>query len=79
MYYHQCILEKHQAGELIRHVSYVPDKYAKIGKVLKIKNGYGWVDGWSVVAVGPKRESSAVEANERDYLRQRAASDRMRN
>ena len=76
--YRQTILEKKLDGDRTKHqTSYIPEKFAIIGKVLELKDGEtgDWEDGWVVKSVGELRHHSIVEARERDYERTRNASD----
>lgn len=51
--YKQCLLHKRDGdGVLVDH-SWIPAKFAVVGKVLKLKLGGVWVDGWVVVEVWP--------------------------
>jgi hypothetical protein len=57
-------------------VAWIPAKFAKVGKYVKIKQEDGsWDNGWEITSVGSKRKAEYVESNERDYLKQRKASD----
>jgi len=50
--YKQCRLEKKMPGALQRKVTHLPGKFAKVGKVLKLKDDQGdWDAGWKVVSV----------------------------
>lgn len=60
MKYRQCQLVK----ENITTVSWIPEKYAKLNKVLKLKNNDVWTDGWIVTTVS---EDSIDESNLPDY------------
>jgi len=40
----QCVLQKGN----VHQTSWIPTKYAKIGKVLKLKGDNGWDNGWVV-------------------------------
>jgi hypothetical protein len=57
-------------------VSWIPERYAQRGKMLKLKNVEGvWENGWEVVALHTRRRFDELELKERDYLHQREASD----
>lgn len=49
--YCQCLLTKNTDSETRIKVSYIPQKYAVLNNVLKLKNGSEWVDGWIVSKV----------------------------
>lgn len=63
----QCKLKK---GDVYT-VVWIPEKYAKVGKYLKLKDD----DGWEVVEVCTKKDSKEVQKRSVDYRHQRKASD----
>jgi len=67
MKYVQCIMEK---GNL-QQTSWVPEKFAKMDKFLRLKDD----DGWKVISVGAKSEKKYVEDRSQDYKKTRKASD----
>lgn len=74
-YYVQCYMRcAINYGHKI-DVAWIPEKFAKKGKWLKIKQDGVWEDGWQVMAVFSKKRASDVERSERDYLKQRSTSD----
>jgi hypothetical protein len=55
---------------------WLPSEFAKIGKVIKIKNNSGWINGWVVENVGSMiLTHEDILAITRDYTTQRIASD----
>ena len=51
--YVQCAMRRIIAGGSVRTTSYIPQQFAKLGQVLKLKNDSNrWVDGWVVECVG---------------------------
>lgn len=59
-YYKQCVLKKGNS----QTVSWIPEQYAKVDKILSLKED----DGWQVLHVGAVRLSeSVVVEQERDY------------
>lgn len=47
--YKQCFLTKKAGPVTWNQVSYIPEKFAVVGKVLKLRNDAGvWDDGWKV-------------------------------
>lgn len=57
-------------------VSWIPEKYAIVNKVLELKMPDGWENGWTVMEVYPEKHVvEIVEARERDYKHQRKVSD----
>jgi hypothetical protein len=73
----QCNMTKETENGVSNTVSWIPEEYAKVGRILKLKNDDDvWVDGWKVVSASSGRRSYE-ECNERsqDYKRTRKASD----
>lgn len=53
MKYTQVKLKKENSGITIETTTFVPQKYARLGKVLSLKNEQKtWEGGWEVVALG---------------------------
>lgn len=52
MKYTQCRLKKKTSDGTLEQMSFIPDKFAVMGKVLKLKEGQIWDDGWVVESVG---------------------------
>ncbi|TWU54918.1 hypothetical protein Poly51_36500 [Rubripirellula tenax] len=51
--YVQCAMRRIIAGGSERTTSYIPMPFAKLGKVLKLRDDSDrWVDGWVVECVG---------------------------
>lgn len=71
-YFRQC--ELHRGP--VRTCSWLPERYAKRGRYLKLKTGDQWQDGWRVAAVGSWRmaEAEVIERSQ-DYKHQRESSD----
>lgn len=75
-YYCQCNMRKKIENGYKLNVAWIPEKFAQKGKVIKLKWEDGtWEEGWEVMFVGARQEAEKVEENERDYLKQRKASD----
>ena len=56
--------------------SWIPERFAKKGKCLKLRDNDEWVDGWLVIDVGDARQpEEIVVARSQDYRRQRRATD----
>lgn len=67
IYYRQCKLKK---GDTIS-VAWIPEKFAKRGKWLKIKDE----DGWQVIDIYGRAREDYVLTHSQDYKHQREASD----
>lgn len=51
--YRQCELEKAEESATRTMVSFLPEKFAAVGTVLKLKDDDGnWSDGWIVKSAG---------------------------
>lgn len=51
--YVQCAMKRAVAGGSVRTTSYIPQQFAKLGRVLMLKDELDrWVDGWVVECVG---------------------------
>lgn len=81
MKYVQCLLLKHfytDAGyiETLKTVCWIPEKFAERKKILKLQREDGtWNDGWMVQETYGWQEESFILEHERDWARQRKASD----
>lgn len=71
MNYVQCKLQR----GLVRQTSWIPDKFAKVGKYLELKEDGEWENGWEVISTyGTKPEKQVIR--DRDKWRsQRKYSD----
>jgi hypothetical protein len=69
--YRQCLLKKENSYR----AGWIPLEKAVKGKFLKIKLDDVWHDGWEVIQVGLPHDAVSIEEHERDYTKQREASD----
>lgn len=75
-YYVQCKLKREVRPRIYQAlVSWIPEEKAERGRILRLKNHDEWEDGWEVVETWVRQKAEAVEARERDYLKQREVSD----
>jgi len=76
-FYCQCRLTKSVGrGTIWEQVSFIPEEFARLGEILELKDANGvWTNGWKVVSVGNKMDAAYVESNERNWTKQREASD----
>ena len=75
-YMRQCKLHKKAGdGSYREQTSWIPERFAKIGKILKLRESGVWDDGWGVVSVGGRETAEAVHNRSRYHLTQRQASD----
>jgi hypothetical protein len=77
MKYTQCLLIKHIFNNgIFRTIAWIPSKYAKPYKILKLKDDNNkWQEGWEVVECYSEHDKKFVEYHERDFAKQRDASD----
>ena len=75
--YKQCRMERPLPnGHTSLHTAWIPAKFAKLNKILKIEMTEGnWENGWIVKEIGETKTEDYVLAHERDYQDQRKASD----
>lgn len=51
-YIRQCEMKRSVGFEaIVVKVAWIPEKFAKVGKYLKIRQKGEWVDGWLITAV----------------------------
>lgn len=61
MFYKQCKLQRKN----IQTVAYIPSEFAKVGKVVQIKQEDGsWDDGWTVLSASEAVPAKTVERGE---------------
>jgi hypothetical protein len=75
IYYRHCELEKAVPTGSVRRVSWIPEKYARLGEILKLKMDSGWENGWIVRIVGERADEVAVRAFWNLWTKTRKASD----
>ena len=77
MKYYQCLLTKNVPGGYIHTIAWLPKKWAtSINKKLKLKDDNGnWNGGWVVTMLYGSQEESFIMEHERDWAKQRQASD----
>jgi len=75
-FYRQCRLQKFVGGHISEQVSYIPEPYCVVGRMLRLQADDGtWEDGWEVVSASERRPAKAVEERARDCSKVRSASD----
>lgn len=76
-FYVQCRLQRHRVdGFPAYKVSWIPEKFAETGRMLKIKVDGSWEKGWKVVDVwGGRLSREEINNRSRYYLTQRRSSD----
>ena len=71
----QCEMRKSSHNGNTHLVSWIPEKFAEIGRYIKLKNNGVWTDGHEVIAIGYRGRSEEVIKRSMDYKSQREASD----
>jgi hypothetical protein len=73
----QCLLNKYlDGGDCLKTVVWLPEKFVRNRKPLKLQSDDGsWSEGWFVQERYSMRSESHVLAHERDFAKQRNASD----
>jgi hypothetical protein len=69
--YVQCILKKNNKIQ----TSWIPERYAVIGKYLKLLENNIWENGWQVISNGVKVSKNSLEILSQDHKRTRTSSD----
>lgn len=75
--YKQCYMEKQvsDTGKICR-TSWIPERFAVVGLVVKLKDNNNWTDGWEIISASEKAETEkTVMGYSRAHLKQRKASD----
>ena len=70
-FYKQCVLSKGS----VQTVTWIPEKFAKKNKVLKIREHGEWDDGWKVESVGARQSEVAVFMLRDSYRGHRRTTD----
>jgi hypothetical protein len=75
-YYRQCTLERPTENGCEKIVSYIPDKFAKVGATVKLKEENDeWSTGWIVKTASPaKVEEKLLPDSHRDAKAHRRAT-----
>lgn len=67
--YQQCTMRRPLDEGSVVTTSYIPQRFAKVGEVLKLKDKDAWVDGWIVEKVGESIIESAELPDYRKAIR----------
>lgn len=72
-FHRQCLLVKDRKDF---KTTWIPEKFAEVGKVLKLKDDAGnWEDGWLVIKVYSRKPSKEVDAKSQEYKKHRHSTD----
>jgi hypothetical protein len=77
VFYRQCRLQKKIATGVTEQVSYIPEPFCVLGKVLKLRDEDGnWSDGWKVIFAAQSRRSEEwTNKQSHAHTKNRQASD----
>jgi hypothetical protein len=70
-YFRQCELKN--KNKII--ISWIPERYAKTGKLLKLKNNDVWEDGWLVNKIYNKKTEMSVIRDSELFKKMRTVTD----
>jgi hypothetical protein len=70
MKYFQCLLVKNDNNITIKTVAWIPEKYAKKNKLIRLLSPEDeWSDGWKVVQVYPNsHDEEYIKEHEREFI-----------
>lgn len=72
----QCRLYRHLPEGRQTQVAWLPEKFAEVGRILKLKDNDVWEDGWVVSSIGTALVSDEIiTERSQDYKNTRKASD----
>ena len=63
----QCLLRKGNTEQ----ISWIPSKFAKVGRILRLKDD----DGWEVISAGHSMDSKFINERSRDHKNMRKMTD----
>ena len=76
MNYRQCKFRKKIKSATIETTYWIPEKFAKLGKYVKLKNSDGvFIDGWEVVHVGSLMDEQLATLIRDKHRTHRKATD----
>ena len=77
LHYRQCHLEKSTSGGKLHQTSWLPEPFARVGQVVRLREEANWVDGWLVTTVSDVRfaESMLPDAHEAIKSHRKATGD----
>lgn len=72
MTYRQCSLVN---GRGRRRVAWIPDRFATVGRLLRLKDGGEWSNGWRVERVFSALPDAIAESGRDEYRYHREVTD----
>jgi len=72
-YYKQCKLSRQTKDCYLIETAWIPEKFAKKNKYLKLKQKGKWSNGWKVISIGTRLPDEAIM--DREYLEHRIETD----
>ena len=71
----QCLMEKKTNSGTLSQLSWIPEKFAIDKKIVKIKEGKEWNDGWIIKKVCHRMEDEEQAKLERVWKKHREVTD----
>jgi hypothetical protein len=71
LYYKQCKLTKKEGQSTYTQIAWIPEKFAVLNKVLKIKEVNEWDNGWVVISAGERKLEEYLPNSHRDIKNHR--------
>jgi hypothetical protein len=71
-FYNQCVLVRAGVSERSVQVSWIPTKYAAVGRTISLKDSRGEWNDWVVESASQPKDAESVEENSdrwRDYIK----------
>lgn len=69
--YVQCILKK----DTKLQTRWIPERYAVMGKYLKLQENGIWENAWQVISIGVKVSKNSLDILSQEYKKTRTASN----
>lgn len=79
IHYKQCVMRKLTPDGLAIqefHTAWIPEEFAKKGKIVDFLDSEGWDKGWEIMQVGTRMSEEYVRDHENDHKTQSTASDK---
>ena len=70
--YRQCRLQRGSQFDQ----AWIPEKFAQVGRVIRVKRDGEWSDGWAVVMIFGQLSDGAAESGRDEYRYHREVTDR---
>jgi len=80
LHFRQCHLERPITGGKLHQTTWLPEQFARLGQMLRLREKDVWMDGWQVTQVSDVRfaESLLPDAHEAIKSHRAATGDSMK-